>query len=214
MSGIRLSLFALVLLAVPAAGEEPKEKPAPYQMPAPRGWARETIALPPGFARDMSWKGTEELRFAPGMFKADSDSFFSYAVLFWLPAETKVDGRSLEKEMLIYYRGLAGAVSAGKKRDVDVKTFTLTLKDVTPEKAPKRESGEPYSSFTGELKWIEPFTTGKPQTLRLEVQTWECRKAGRRCVFVCASPKAESAAVWKTLRAIRDGTRCAPEKSE
>src|SRR5262245_62014555 len=79
----------------------------PYHRPAPDGWGKETIKLPPAFAPDMKWKGSEELRFAPGMFKADSDTFFSYALLFWLPDDQKIDSETMQRELLEYYRGLA-----------------------------------------------------------------------------------------------------------
>ncbi len=41
-------------------------------------WRGERIELPPRFAPTMTLKGIEEIRFAPGMFKAESDWFFSY----------------------------------------------------------------------------------------------------------------------------------------
>ena len=42
-------------------------EPTTAELAAPDGWAGETIALPPGFAPDMKLKGTEQVRFAPGM---------------------------------------------------------------------------------------------------------------------------------------------------
>lgn len=195
-------LFAALLL--PAAVAAEPEKP-PYQVPAPKGWGKETIELPPKFAPDMTWKGTEELRFAPGMFKADAADFFSYALLFWLPDDQKNDPKTVEKELLAYYRGLAKAVLDGKKQKADTGEFTLTVKDAK-EKTGKRAGGETYSAYVGELKWVEPFATGKPQTLRLEIHTWHSAKHKRNCVFVCASPAAETAEVWKALREVRDGT--------
>jgi hypothetical protein len=192
-----------VLLLATAAAARPENEP-PYQVPTPNGWARETIPLPPAFAPDMTWKGTEELRFAPGMFKANAPDFFSYALLFWLPDDQKIDPRTMEKELLAYYRGLAKAVLASKKQDVDVSAFTLTIKDAK-EKPGKRPGGEDVAAYAGELKWTEPFATGKPQTLRLEVHAWHSDKHKHHCVFVCASPQPETTEVWKTLREIRAG---------
>ena len=71
---LRAACFLCFLVATSASGQPAKD--APYEVPAPKGWAKETIQLPPGFAKDMTWKGTEELRFAPGMFKADAPDFF------------------------------------------------------------------------------------------------------------------------------------------
>jgi hypothetical protein len=50
----------------------------------------------------MKWKGAEELRFAPGMFKADAADFFSYALLFWLPDDQKIDRKTMERELLAF----------------------------------------------------------------------------------------------------------------
>src|SRR4051794_4662413 len=85
-------------------------------MPEHEGWAKETFSLPPAFAPGMTWKGAEELRFAPGWMKADAETFFSYALLFWLPDDQKVDAATSERELLSYYRGLAGAVLGARKR--------------------------------------------------------------------------------------------------
>jgi hypothetical protein len=192
----------LLLVTHSVAGQPGKEPP--YQVPAPAGWAKETIPLPSAFAPDMKWKGTEELRFAPGMFRADSDTFFSYALLFWLPDDQKTDPGTIEKELLVYYRGLARAVLKSKGQEVDVSTFTVAVKDA-PDKHGKRPDGEPMAVFAGELKWVGPFATGKPQTLRMDIHTWHSEKHKHHCVFICASPQPATAAVWKALREIRAG---------
>ena len=201
----RACLLSALILTPPVVGQPEKEPP--YQVPTPTGWAKETIALPPAFAPDMKWKGTEELRFAPGMFKADAPDFFSYALLFWLPDGQKIDPKTIEKELLAYYRGLAKAVLKGKKQEVDAGAFTLTLSEAK-DKPAKRAGGEPVTAYAGELKWVEPFATGKPQTLRLEVHAWHSEKHKHHCVFLCASPQPETAEVWKTLRQIRAGCTC------
>ena len=201
----RACLLSVLILTSSADGQPGKE-PA-YQVPTPMGWAKETIALPPAFAPDMKWKGTEELRFAPGMFKADAPDFFSYALLFWLPDDAAIDTKAIERELLAYYRGLAAAVLKGKKQAVDPKAFTLTITAAKPP-PDKRRGGEPVAGYVGELKWTEPFATGKPQTLHLEIHSWPAAKHKHHCIFVCASPQPETAAVWKTLRAIRAGCTC------
>lgn len=130
-------LSALVL--IPSAASQPEKEP-PYHVPAPTGWRKETIPLPPSFALDLRWKGTEELRFAPGMFKADRPDFFSYAMLFWLTDDAEIDAKAMERDLLAYYRGLAAAVLKGKKQNADTKAFTLTI---TPAKQqPDKRPGE------------------------------------------------------------------------
>ena len=202
---IRACLLTTLMLTLFAAGEPEKE--SPYQVPTPKGWAKETIALPPAFAPDMKWKGTEELRFAPGMFKAGAPDFFSYALLFWLPDDAEIDAKAMEREMLAYYRGLAAAVAKSKKQEADTKAFTVTI-TAAKQQPDKRPGGEAVAGYVGDLKWTEPFATGKPQTLHLEIHTWPSAKHKHHCVFVCASPQPETGAVWKTLREIRAGCTC------
>src|SRR5262245_14354800 len=139
-------LLGVVFLSFAGAAEP--EKP-PYQVPEPKGWSKETIELPPKFAPDMTWKGVEELRFAPGMFKPEAADFFSYALLFWLPDDHKTDPKTMEKELLAYYRGLAKAVLESKKQKVDAGDFTLTIKDAK-DKPGKRPGGEASAAYVAE----------------------------------------------------------------
>ncbi len=194
------ALLLLISSTLPAS-----EKKAPFQVPTPPHWRTETIPLPPSFAPEMKWKGTEELRFSPGMFKANSADFFSYTMLFWLPGDAEVDAKSMERELLAYYRGLSAAVSKSKKQTVDTKAFTVTI---SPAKQPdNRPGGEVVTAYVGELNWTEPFATQKPLTARLEIHVWPSAKDKHQCVFVCASAQPETAAVWRVLREIRAGCR-------
>ncbi|MEO2047794.1 MAG: hypothetical protein ABGX16_14625 [Pirellulales bacterium] len=57
--------------------------------------------------------------------------------------------------------------------------------------------------YAGDLKWIEPFTTQKQQTLHLEVDLWANGRTNENYLFVCVSPKDDRAAIWKTMRDLR-----------
>lgn len=179
-------LTALALLSV----AEPKTK----ELASPEGWGGETIALPPGFAPDMRLKGVEHIRFAPGMMKPASDSFFSYAFVFELEPEPTLTEAVLKEEFLKYYRGLCKSVLRGMQPEVDPSKFTLGLQRV--------KTNTEHAVYTGKLDWIEPFATKKAQQLHLEVQTWA--KNDRNYIFVCVSPQIREAAIWKQLHAIRD----------
>src|SRR5262245_34223057 len=72
------------------------------------------IDLPPRFAPAMTLNGIDEIRFAPGMFDAKSDSFFTYVFVFSIPKEQVLTPEVIQREMLAYYRGLSEAVSKGK----------------------------------------------------------------------------------------------------
>jgi len=191
-----IGILCLAGISASALAEDMDE----IKLPAPKDWKQETIALPPGFARDMKFKGNEHIRFAPGMFKPESDSFFSYLFVFELEQKQELKPKVVKQEFLKYYRGLAVAVLGDKGPKIDPATFTLKIKPDAKKKQPA--AGQPkVSSSTGELNWVEPFVTKKPQKLRLEIQTWKGEK--HTYMFVCVSPKPKDAAIWKQLRKIR-----------
>ena len=170
-------------------------------------WKGERIELPPPFAPAMKLKGTEEIRFAPGMFDAASDTFFSYAFVFSVPKEQELTQQIIQQEILEYYRGLAGAILKRKGVDADAGKFTFKLEQAkeatgTPEKVPAAAKAIQYH---GELNWVEPFITAKPQVLHFEIHSWADPARSRNYLFVCTSPKAigDSDATWKELRTIR-----------
>ncbi len=174
------------------------------KLAAPEGWAGETIELPPGFAPDLKLKGSEHIRFAPGMMKPASDSFFCYAFVFELQAKPELTEAVVKDEFLKYYRGLCKAVLNGKLPDVDPTKFTLELQraksDTKP--SPDEKAADTPTLYTGTLDWVEPFATKKPQKLNLEIQTWA--RNDRNYIFACVSPQARDTAIWKQLHAIRD----------
>ena len=180
-------------------GDEPAED---FRFDTAEGWKKERISLPPPFAPDMKLKGLEELRFAPGMFQAQSDSYFSYVFVFQVEDKPELTLEVMEKELLAYYRGLAGAVLNSRTLSADTNAFTLKLTEAGAiDEAPKPP--QTPKQYTGDLMWVEPFVTGKPQTLHLEIETWKRGDSNHRYMFVCVSPKPKTATIWRQMREIR-----------
>jgi len=180
------------------------DEPGSFKLAAPAGWGGETIQLPPGFAPDMTLKGSEQIRFAPGMMKPESDTFFSYAFVFELQPHPALTEDVVKDEFLKYYRGLCREVLNGKPPDVDPSEFRLDLQRVKPDAqlSPDEQATETPTQYNGVLDWVEPFATQKPQRLNLEIWTWGSGE--RNYIFVCVSPQARDAAIWKQLRTICD----------
>src|SRR5438552_2880670 len=93
---LRMFAVGLLMSGTLLVADEPK----PAKLAAPDGWGGETIELPPGFAPDMKLKGSEHIRFAPGMMKPESDSFFSYAFVFELQPKAGLTEAVLKDEFL------------------------------------------------------------------------------------------------------------------
>jgi len=166
-------------------------------------WRGERISLPPTFAPDMKWVGEEDIRFAPGMFNADAEDFFSYALVFILAPDTDVSEENIEAELLTYYRGLSAAVMKGKQKQVDTEPFTVELTKSDTATSPPADAGADaeVTQYNGSISWLEPFATQKEQTLHIETQVW--KHGDRPALFFCVSPKARDHDLWKKLRDIR-----------
>lgn len=202
-----ISLICLVIALVPTAPAQDAAPKFVFDTGTPP-WRGESIPLPPTFARDLGWKGVEEIRFAPGMFDATSDSFFSYVLVFLLEPGSDLSEAGLKRELLTYYRGLSKAVMADRQKSVETEGFTITLAQAAKvEAAPVNATG--VSAYSGILKWVEPFATQKEQSLHLEVHTW--KHGDRPVVLSCVSPVApDGEALWKSLRDIRAKFRFDP----
>lgn len=66
---------------------------------------RGAYRLAAAFAPAMKLRGVEEIRFAPGMFQAQADSFFSCAFVFSVTKEQELTPAVIQQEILVCYRG-------------------------------------------------------------------------------------------------------------
>jgi len=173
---MRTLLALLLLMALGCEGQDA----LPLQLDAPPGWRQEVITLPPEFAPEMSWTGVEVLRFSPGMFKPEQADFFSYAFLLKLDSGDP----DWETQLLLYYVGLARAVSGDP--NLDVSGFRVFLE------------GESEARY-GSIQWTEPFVTKSHQKLNLE-----CHQLSPELWFVCLSPQLTDMPIWTTLRRMRN----------
>ena len=207
---LALSVGGLIGLGRLFAADEPKAATAGgtvEKLTFHTDWKGERIELPPTFAPEMKLKGIEEIRFAPGMFDATSGSFFTYVFVFSVSKDQELSPAVIQKETLAYYRGLAGSILKNKGRAAEAEKFTFKLEQAkeatgTPEQVP---ASTKVTQYTGELDWVEPFVTAKPQVLHFEIQAWTDPATSRNYLFVCTSPKVrgETDALWKELRKIR-----------
>ena len=203
-------IFVLLISSLSAVAALPLEKQQFVLKKPASKWFGERIALPPkGFAPDLRLKGIEEILFAPGMFKADQPDFFSYAFLFALEANPKLDTKVLEKELFTYYSGLSKARMGNPQLDTSkfsVKVDPLEDKGVSPKSAIN------VRNYRAKVVWLEPFATKKMQTLYFELQTWQYKGSSYQYLFVCASPQKPGNPIWKTLRTIRAAVVIKPAK--
>lgn len=115
----------------------------------------------------------EELRFAPGMFKPETDTYFTYAFVWWLDGRPPIDEARVQDDLLKYFRGLYRAVS--KKEPKQVGSFALKIE---PDGS-LDEDGVRKTRYRGEARWVDPFVTERDVSLNLRIFHWVCAAQDR-----------------------------------
>lgn len=175
-----------------------------FQWPLPQGWKEETIPFPLEFAPELPYQGVEELRFSPGMFKADQEDYWSYAFVWWLDGRPVLDAAELSSSLKRYFTGLCTAVAKDKGHPVDAARFAASVHAL----AGARKQDHAVAAFAGTVDAYDAFVTGKPIVLNVEVWVWDCDRSGKRAALVLASPKPASAPIWSSLCQRRDAFAC------
>jgi len=191
--------LSFVLVAIAA---EPQPQPE-LMPPTPADWRFERIDFPLSFAPDIKYKGFEELRFAPGMFKPESDTYFTYVFAMKITDDVTLDAPALQSLLETYFRGLCRTVAKEKKFDIDTSKITAQVRADQPDAAPARH-------FRAAVESFDPFVTGKSLTLNLEMIVIDTSRTDHR-IFAAISPKPTDSPIWKLLRTLKDQfkERCA-----
>jgi hypothetical protein len=164
----------------------------------PAGWTPETIPFPLDFAPGLPFHGFEELRFAPGFSKPEASTFWSYAFAWWLEDPPAFDAPSIAPVLREYFAGLALAVGRDKY-PMDPGRFRVELQS-------KSEGGR--TILVGQVDSYDPFVTGEPVVLGVEVRLRDCPSAGRRAITFLLSPRPLGDPVWDELHACEAALRC------
>jgi len=164
--------------------------------PTPADWRFERIDFPLSFAPEIKYKGFEELRFAPGMFKPDTETYFTYIFAMKIMDEVTLDAGALQGLLETYFRGLCQAVAKDKKFDIDVSKISAQVRSDKQDKPPARFFRATVASF-------DPFVTGKPLTLNMEMIVVDVGPGDHR-IFAAISPQPADSPLWKQLRTMKD----------
>ena len=195
---MKASSFAWILAALVAVtGASAQEKPAvPFHMPVPDGWRTETIVMPPEFAKDMSYEGLEELRFAPGMFEPTEPDFWSYVFVWWVPHGSDLSEGVIGENLYLYFEGLAYAVAHAEEFDPKNPQFAVDLQ-------PREEGG-----FEGTVQAYDAFATRESVFLNVTVDVTDCAAQKHTALFFSFSPQPMTHEIWQDMKSISDGFKC------
>ncbi|WP_372368070.1 hypothetical protein [Candidatus Uabimicrobium sp. HlEnr_7] len=173
-----------------------EDKKDPFEFSAPEDWRPERIFFPLSFAPDIKYKGFEELRFAPGMFKPETEDYFCYVFFFWIEEKISIDKKEVHKILLAYYKGLCKAVADKRKLKLNFDTIKVSVKDDEKSKG----------KFYVVVDWYDPFVTGEKLSLHMDINFFYSKDETKSILFACVSPKfpTKENKTWATMYDIRD----------
>ncbi|MFN0156664.1 MAG: hypothetical protein ACKVRP_01170 [Bacteroidota bacterium] len=163
---------------------------APYTLPTPKDWGIERFPIPISFAPDIPYKGVEDIRFAPGWAKAKSDEYWSYAFLWYLEGEIKMDSTTIESDLKAYYAGLVAVNGSNIPAD-------KLMPVVTSFKEAKRDKGD-RKTYVGTITMVD-YMAQKPIVLNCKAHVKSCPGENKTFIFYELSPQPLSHNIWRSL---------------
>jgi hypothetical protein len=172
-----------------------------YLLPVPKGWMTEQFALPPDFAKQLAFKGVEDLRFFPGWGDPNSEEHWSYAFLWSLDGKPDIDAHLLQDNLKILYTGLIGRNIVPRKIPKD-KLFPVEVNI----QASKTAAGD-LKTFTGTVHMLD-YINQTPMTLNVKIHLKDCPGNGQAIVLFEVSPKPTDHPNWQQLDLLNAGFKC------
>jgi hypothetical protein len=158
----------------------------------PADWRLETMTLPPRFAPSLKVTGTEEIRFAPGMFDNTSRTYFTCALAIVANDAPQLGTAEIKNFLEQYYRGLSASVARRNGASPDVAQMKAVVQTVPPT----------MNRFTAQVDFFDSFTDGRKILLHVEAVALPLAPKKQTCLILLVSPGAKDKDVWPTLRAI------------
>jgi len=183
----KILLVVLLFLSFINIGFAQQAKPELLKQPD--NWEFERFSLPPAFAPDITYKGVEELRFAPGMFKKDSIDYFTYAFIASIDNIKDISQKDIQIYLLRYYKGLCDQTAKDNKLTIDTSKITVA-------NTGKKESQLIYYYL---LNVFGVFADGAPVKLNMEVKVIKDMPHQRLYLLFITSPQSKTSNVWEKL---------------
>lgn len=175
---------------------------APYELPIPKDWTIERFLIPISFAPQIPYKGVEDIRFAPGWAKAKSDDYWSYAFLWYLEGEIRMDPKMIDSNLKNYYTGLISV----NRPDIPKEKLVPV---VTSFKEAKKENDD-LQTFIGTISMLD-YMQQKPIVLNCKVHLRACSGENKTFIFFELSPQQLSHNIWISLDKLWLDFKCKKE---
>jgi hypothetical protein len=188
MKYLYLTLIIFIGTSIVTNSQEHK----PEILLGPANWEFERFPLPPAFAPQITYKGFEELRFAPGMFNKDSANYFTYAFVAQLDTLTSVHENEIKNYLEYYFKGLCGSTARDRKLTIDTTKISAIVK--------RYKMG---GSYQATVNLFGVFTDGAPVTLNMDILVVNYSVDKKTRIIFLASPRGQNDSIWKELYDIR-----------
>jgi len=149
----------------------------------------------------LTYRGWEDLVFAPGFENKNASNYHSYAFVWWLEGKQAFSAGRLQGDLLTYYKGISEERGRTRKFSTDLNRVLVAFSTSAAD-GPKAG----VQSFQGDAVFYDP--AGELITLHGEASLQFCANANRTAGVFILSPQEPGAAIWKDLRAIRESFRC------
>jgi hypothetical protein len=164
----------------------------PVLLKEPANWQLERFSLPPAFAPAIKYKGVEELRFSPGMFKKDTTGYFTYAFVIRLDSTENVSQDDIKNYLLEYFKGLCSKTAADRKLNpVDTNAINVAIE--------RKKTADKETVYNILLHAFGVFADGAPVTLNMEAKVINDIAAKKVYVLFIVSLQPKTDLLWKEL---------------
>ncbi len=158
------------------------------------------------------------------MFEPEAADYFTYSMVFWLPLDTDVSRKKLQKDLETYFDGLAAEAVPGLNRD-NARTKVAQLFDslATRYSVPEKHfrSNVELEPVAGDAKWeksydgnihiYEGIIAHENIKLNTKVRLQKCQIAGYQVIFLEVSPQSYSHQLWIPLDEMARQWHCPEE---
>ena len=192
MKSAVLSFTILVAFSIGVKAQENK----PEILMEPSTWEFEKFPLPPSFATAITYKGFEELRFAPGMFKKDAHDYFTYVFVAQIDSSVIISQDDVKNYLVNYYKGLCAVTAKDRKLVIDTSKINAAVYR-------RKKSTTNYTTYDAVINLFGVFADGAPVTLNMEVSLIKNAPAKKSWLFFIASPLNKKDETWNQLYGIR-----------
>jgi hypothetical protein len=168
----------------------------PYNLPLPEKWGVEKIAFPISFAPGVPFKGSEEIRFAPGWGDSKQENYWSYGFLWFIDGTPKINEDVLKQYLTQYYNGLY--LSNQKGKPATLKEFTqLQVKKIAT-------AADDKETYEGRITTLN-FLSDDQIILNARIHVRNYAAANKSAILFEISPKDYKQPIWAQLDGIVSG---------